>query len=114
MSMNKYTTHWMAAVALSVLSGQAVAGISLDRTRLIITEKEASASVNLSNTSSAIPFLAQSWVEDEKGNKIAAPLLVLPPLQRKRRAKGNCARHKDLGNRAAAQGQGESVLPQRA
>lgn len=82
MSMNKYTTHWMAAVALSVLSGQAVAGISLDRTRLIITEKEASASVNLSNTSSAIPFLAQSWVEDEKGNKIAAPLLVLPPLQR--------------------------------
>ena len=58
----------MAACALSLLNGYAQAGVSLDRTRIIITEKESSSSANLSNTSPDIPFLAQSWVEDEKGN----------------------------------------------
>jgi P pilus assembly protein, chaperone PapD len=67
---------------LGVLSSYAQAGVSLDRTRVIITEKDASASANLSNTSPDIPFLAQSWVEDEKGNRITSPLVVLPPLQR--------------------------------
>ena len=57
-------------------------GVSLDRTRLIITGKDSSASANLTNTSPDIPFLAQSWVEDSKGNKITSPLVVLPPLQR--------------------------------
>ncbi|WP_124965711.1 molecular chaperone [Trabulsiella odontotermitis] len=72
----------MAALVLSAIGSGAQAGVSLDRTRVIITEKEASSSANLSNTSPDIPFLAQSWVEDEHGKKITAPLHVLPPLQR--------------------------------
>lgn len=82
MSKNRHSRYLMAACALSLLNGYAQAGVSLDRTRIIITEKESSSSANLSNTSPDIPFLAQSWVEDEKGNKIASPLIVLPPLQR--------------------------------
>lgn len=58
------------------------AGISLDRTRLIITGSSISASANLTNTSPDVPFLAQSWVEDAEGKKITSPLLVLPALQR--------------------------------
>jgi P pilus assembly chaperone PapD len=72
----------MGVVMLAAVSGTAQAGVSLDRTRLIITGKDSSASANLTNTSPDIPFLAQSWVEDSKGNKITSPLVVLPPLQR--------------------------------
>ncbi|WP_373203674.1 fimbrial biogenesis chaperone [Citrobacter amalonaticus] len=82
MSKKRHSGYLMAAWALSMVGGYAQAGVSLDRTRVIITEKEASSSANLSNTSPDIPFLAQSWVEDEKGNKITSPLIVLPPLQR--------------------------------
>ena len=82
MSMNRNNGRWIAGMMLTLLSSYAQAGVSLDRTRVIITEKDASASANLSNTSPDIPFLAQSWVEDEKGTKITSPLVVLPPLQR--------------------------------
>ncbi len=58
------------------------AGVSLDRTRIVLTGNENSASVNLKNTSPDIPFLAQSWVENENGQKISSPLVALPPLQR--------------------------------
>lgn len=58
------------------------AGVSLDRTRLVLTGDENSASVNLKNTSPDIPFLAQSWVENESGQKVSSPLVALPPLQR--------------------------------
>lgn len=61
---------------------QAWAGIALDRTRLIINEKDRSVSANLTNTSPDTPFLAQSWVENASGEKITSPLMVLPPLQR--------------------------------
>lgn len=71
-----------AVLAMTVLSSVAHAGIALDRTRMIITGNDRSASANLSNTSPSVPFLAQSWIENEKGEKVTAPLLVLPPLQR--------------------------------
>lgn len=72
----------VAALVFSMLSGYAQAGITLDRTRVIITEKDASSSANLANTSPDVPFLAQSWIEDANGQKITSPLVVLPPLQR--------------------------------
>lgn len=57
MSMKKNSgCGWIAAMALTVLTGYAQAGVSLDRTRIIITEKESSSSANLSNTSPDIPF----------------------------------------------------------
>lgn len=82
MSKKRHNGYLMAALVLGTIAGHAQAGVSLDRTRVIITEKDASSSANLSNTSPDIPFLAQSWVEDENGKKITSPLIVLPPLQR--------------------------------
>lgn len=82
MSMKKFNRCAVAAVVFSMFCGYAQAGISLDRTRLIITEKDTSSSAKLTNTSPEVPFLAQSWIEDANGHKITSPLVVLPPLQR--------------------------------
>jgi len=82
MSLTNTKRCWIGVLILAAVSSTVQAGVSLDRTRLVITGKDSSASANLSNTSPDIPFLAQSWVEDSKGNKITSPLLVLPPLQR--------------------------------
>ncbi|MBV4414029.1 molecular chaperone [Enterobacteriaceae bacterium YMB-R22] len=82
MSIRNIQRCGIAAFVFSMLSGYAHAGIALDRTRLIITEKDTSASVNLTNTTPDVPFLAQSWVEDSSGKKITSPLVILPPLQR--------------------------------
>lgn len=82
MSMKNIKRCGFAALVFSVLCGYAQAGITLDRTRVIITEKDTSSSANLTNTSPDVPFLAQSWVEDANGQKITSPLVVLPPLQR--------------------------------
>jgi P pilus assembly chaperone PapD len=61
---------------------QANAAISIDRTRVIIMGDEKSAQVNIINHSKKLPYLAQSWLENESGEKINSPLTVLPPLQR--------------------------------
>jgi len=61
---------------------QASAAISLDRTRVIFDGKAKSASLSISNQNTQLPYLAQTWIEDEKGNKINSPLTALPPLQR--------------------------------
>lgn len=82
MSISRNKSYWAGILILAVVSSAAQAGVSLDRTRLVITGKDSSSSANLSNTSPDIPFLAQSWVEDSQGKKITTPLLVLPPLQR--------------------------------
>ncbi|MCL1028987.1 fimbrial biogenesis chaperone [Serratia silvae] len=58
------------------------AAISIDRTRVIIIGDEKSAQINVTNHSKKAPYLAQSWLENENGEKITAPLTVLPPLQR--------------------------------
>lgn len=44
--------------------------------------EDKSISVDLKNANSKLPYLAQSWVEDEKGVKITSPLIVVPPVQR--------------------------------
>lgn len=75
------TTAAVAILSTAAIS-TAMAGISLDRTRLILNGNSQSASANLINTSPDVPFLAQSWVEDATGKKITSPLLVLPALQR--------------------------------
>ncbi|CQJ04961.1 fimbrial biogenesis chaperone [Yersinia frederiksenii] len=57
------------------------AALVLDRTRIIYNEDIQSISVTLTNKSS-LPYIAQSWIEDNKGKKIISPFMVLPPLQR--------------------------------
>lgn len=61
---------------------QANAAISIDRTRVIMMGDEKSAPVNIINHSKKLPYLAQSWLENENEEKINSPLTVLPPLQR--------------------------------
>lgn len=48
----------------------------------MFNESDKSISVTLRNNNEKLPYLAQSWLEDEKGNKITSPLAVLPPVQR--------------------------------
>ncbi|WP_033137342.1 fimbrial biogenesis chaperone, partial [Aeromonas finlandensis] len=58
------------------------AAIVLDRTRIIYPGGAKSISVNVTNENKVLPYLAQSWLEDNKQQKISSPLVVLPPLQR--------------------------------
>lgn len=60
----------------------AEAAIALDRTRAIITGDEKSISLNVSNDNKQLPYLAQAWIENAKGEKIAEPFTILPPVQR--------------------------------
>ncbi|WP_431192547.1 fimbria/pilus periplasmic chaperone [Salmonella enterica] len=57
------------------------AAINVDRTRIIMDSNQKSLSVVLTNENQKIPYLAQSWVEDDKGKRTDL-LLALPPLQR--------------------------------
>lgn len=76
-------TALMILLALNVLTvSQANAAIALDRTRVVFDGAQKSISLNISNQNKQLPYLAQGWIEDEKGQKIQSPLTVLPPVQR--------------------------------
>lgn len=66
----------------ALLAQQAQAAIALDRTRIIFDGSQKSVSLSVSNQNKQLPYLAQGWIEDDKGNKIQTPLTVLPPVQR--------------------------------
>lgn len=78
------TRYKLATIALllPVCYGSALAAVAPDRTRLVFRGEDKSISVDLKNANDKLPYLAQSWVEDEKGNKITTPLTVVPPVQR--------------------------------
>lgn len=65
-----------------LLSQTANAAIALDRTRVIFNGGQKSISLNISNNNTQLPYLAQGWIENAKGEKITSPLVVLPPVQR--------------------------------
>lgn len=80
--MNKhFTLSTFALLALS-LGQSATAAIGLDRTRVIFDGSKDATSVNITNNNTQLPYLAQGWIEDEDGQKITTPLIVLPPVQR--------------------------------
>ncbi|WP_439865276.1 fimbria/pilus periplasmic chaperone [Pseudomonas antarctica] len=82
MTPNKpFTLPALAFLALGV-SQSADAAIGLDRTRVIFDGGKDATSVNITNNNTQLPYLAQGWIEDEAGQKIATPLIVLPPVQR--------------------------------
>lgn len=60
----------------------AQAAIALDRTRIVFDGTQKSVSLNITNENKHLPYLAQAWIEDENGNRINGPLIVLPPVQR--------------------------------
>lgn len=79
------TRKWVLATLLLSTVGvsQSVsAAIALDRTRVVLNGGDKSVSLNITNQNKELPYLAQSWIEDSKGNKINKPLLAIPPVQR--------------------------------
>ena len=70
-----------AFVALCLINN-ANAAIGLDRTRVVFDGSKEVVSMNITNNNTKLPYLAQGWIEDEQGNKITSPLIVLPPVQR--------------------------------
>lgn len=78
-------THNVLTISLltcMMVSQQTSAALALDRTRVIFPGGEKSVTINIHNENPSLPYLAQGWLEDQKGNKITSPLVVVPPLQR--------------------------------
>lgn len=71
----------LTALCLMIPS-MSYASLSLDRTRTIFNGKEKSVSLRVYNSSERLPFLAQSWFENEKGEKIEGPFIATPPIQK--------------------------------
>lgn len=82
MSTSTVKTLGTALLLCALGTTQALAAISLDRTRVIYTAADKSVSLSISNQSTKLPYLAQGWLEDEAGKKVTSPLVVLPPIQR--------------------------------
>ena len=78
----KKLTGKTTVLTLMVLSLQANAAISLDRTRIVFPGNQKSVSMTVTNENKQLPYLAQAWIENEKGEKISSPFIVLPPVQR--------------------------------
>ena len=73
-----------SSLVLLMLSqtGNVNAAIGLDRTRVVFDGSKDADSMTITNNNTQLPYLAQGWIEDEQGNKITSPLIVLPPVQR--------------------------------
>ncbi|QPJ99575.1 fimbria/pilus periplasmic chaperone [Enterobacter mori] len=71
-----------AGMLVLMLIQTAHAAIALDRTRVIFDGRHNSETMTITNQNKELPYLAQSWVENESGEKISSPLIALPPLQR--------------------------------
>ena len=82
MMPNTRLTSQALALLVLALSQSANAAVGLDRTRVIFDGGKDATSVNITNNNTQLPYLAQGWIEDEAGQKITSPLLVLPPVQR--------------------------------
>ena len=82
MKLNTRITSQALALLVLALSQSANAAVGLDRTRVIFDGGKDATSVNITNNNTQLPYLAQGWIEDEAGQKITSPLIVLPPVQR--------------------------------
>ncbi|WP_230354404.1 fimbria/pilus periplasmic chaperone [Lelliottia sp. WAP21] len=72
----------VTAIALGAATS-AQAALSLDRTRIIFDASDPAVSFMVTNDNKSLPFLAQIWLENGKGEKITnGPLVVTPPIQR--------------------------------
>lgn len=76
-----FTLAALAAVSLTIATTSRAA-LTLDRTRVIVNGGVKSVTLNISNQSKDLAYLAQAWVEDEHGKKVQQPIVVTPPLQR--------------------------------
>lgn len=58
------------------------AAVQPDRTRIVFNANDKATSLRIDNQSDKLPYLAYSWIENEKGEKSDALLVALPPIQR--------------------------------
>lgn len=74
----------LVGAAVTSLMSSAQAAIALDRTRVVFPGSEKSVSLSVRNQNTELPYLAQGWLEDERGVKLEgqSAFTVLPPLQR--------------------------------
>lgn len=83
LNVNKIKTVSFIVIMNMGAVSSAQAAISLDRTRAVFDGSEKSITLEISNENKQHPYLAQSWLENEQGNKITTgPLVVTPPVQR--------------------------------
>lgn len=82
MKLNTFARTALLVAASFTVVNVAQAAIALDRTRVIFDGDTQAQSLSISNQNKTLPYLAQAWVEDDKGNKIENPFMALPPLQR--------------------------------
>ncbi|MEG6138963.1 molecular chaperone [Enterobacter kobei] len=80
--MKTYTKIFKMALIMLAFSSESYAAIALDRTRAIINEGDKSISLTIENKNEKLPYLAQAWLEDVDGKKVASPFTILPPIQR--------------------------------
>ena len=78
---SRFTISALAMLTLCLFNS-ANAAIGLDRTRVVFDGNKDAVSMSITNNNTQLPYLAQGWIEDEQGNKITTPLIVLPPVQR--------------------------------
>lgn len=79
--MKGYLREWLLTGLVLTTCGTQAA-VAPDRTRLVFKGDDKAISVDLKNASEKMPYLAQSWIEDEKGERISSPLVAVPPVQR--------------------------------
>ena len=77
----RFTLSTLTLLTLA-MSHSSHAAIGLDRTRVIFDGGKDATSVNITNNNTQLPYLAQGWIENEEGQKLTTPLIVLPPVQR--------------------------------
>ena len=71
-----------AGVLLSCMNSIAWGAIIPDRTRIIMNESDKGEALKLTNQSKNLPYLAQTWIEDTKGNKSRDFIVTVPPMVR--------------------------------
>ena len=77
------TLKYKLLVTACVVALPVQSAVSLDRTRAIFNGGEKSMTLSVSNDNKQLPYLAQTWLENDKHEKITTgPLVVTPPVQR--------------------------------
>ncbi|UNM97452.1 molecular chaperone [Ignatzschineria rhizosphaerae] len=77
--MMKKTVLFLAGLLLNDAYGQ----LNFERSRIIFDAgQKNSQSLVVSNISADTPYLAQTWIENDRGEKVITPLAALPILQR--------------------------------
>lgn len=71
-------------ILLSALTGSAMthAAIALQQSRVVLDSDKSSYSLLVTNQNTLAPYLAQGWIENESGERVNGPLVLLPPIQR--------------------------------